>query len=164
MKPLRIWLIGALGLCPNAQAELYRWVDPQSGSVKYSSLPPPWYGDAAREPRFPAVERIPYQPLGVAPMPKHHATEGSGRNVVAALEARWRAFLQSFSALASTGDFERAGRGIAQQLDAYQALVAELDRQDPAGAARRRAQEASMMERLQKGLEAQLNPASPVRQ
>ena len=30
-------------------AELYRWIDRASGSVKYSSTPPPWYGDAAKE-------------------------------------------------------------------------------------------------------------------
>jgi hypothetical protein len=27
-----------------ADAQLYRWRDPQSGSVKLSSIPPPWYG------------------------------------------------------------------------------------------------------------------------
>jgi hypothetical protein len=29
---------------PAADAQLYRWRDPQSGSVKLSSIPPPWYG------------------------------------------------------------------------------------------------------------------------
>ena len=43
-----------------------------------------------------------------------------------------------------------------QQLEAYQALSAELDRLDPAGAARRRAQEVGVMETLRRGLEAQL--------
>ena len=32
-----------------AHADLYRWVDPQTGSVKFSSYPPPWFGDQARE-------------------------------------------------------------------------------------------------------------------
>ena len=42
-----------------AAADLYRWVDPGSGSVKFSSYPPPWYGDAAKERRAPKVELIP---------------------------------------------------------------------------------------------------------
>lgn len=33
----------------SVHAELYRWIDRPSGSVKYSSTPPPWYGDAAKE-------------------------------------------------------------------------------------------------------------------
>jgi hypothetical protein len=45
-----------------AWADLYRWVDPQSGSVKFSSQPPPWYGDAARERVSPKVEVISSQP------------------------------------------------------------------------------------------------------
>ena len=45
-----------------AYADLYRWVDPQSGSVKFSSLPPPWYGDAGRQAGAPAVEVLSYQP------------------------------------------------------------------------------------------------------
>jgi hypothetical protein len=51
-----------------AMADLYRWVDPQSGSVKYSSLPPPWLGDAEREPVSPKVEVIAPQ-LRPAPAP-----------------------------------------------------------------------------------------------
>lgn len=31
-------------LVPAADAQLYRWRDPQTGSVKLSSIPPPWYG------------------------------------------------------------------------------------------------------------------------
>lgn len=42
-----------------ALADLYRWVDPQTGSVKFSSYPPPWYGDPALEKRAPRVEHIP---------------------------------------------------------------------------------------------------------
>lgn len=41
-----------------ANADLYRWVDPETGSVKLSSYPPPWYGDPEREARSPAVEVI----------------------------------------------------------------------------------------------------------
>jgi len=42
-----------------AAADLYRWVDPETGSVKFSSYPPPWYGDEAKERRAPKVEVIP---------------------------------------------------------------------------------------------------------
>ncbi len=42
-----------------ALADLYRWVDPETGSVKYSSYPPPWYGDEKLEKRAPKVEHIP---------------------------------------------------------------------------------------------------------
>ena len=43
----------------SAAADLYRWVDPETGSVKFSSYPPPWYGDEAKERRAPKVEVIP---------------------------------------------------------------------------------------------------------
>ena len=62
---------------------------------------------------------------------------------------------QFFSALPSNQDFSRAGSGIQQQLEAYQALSAELDRIDPAGAARRRAQEVGVIETMRRGWEAQ---------
>jgi len=42
-----------------AAADLYRWVDPESGSIKFSSYPPPWFGDPAQERRAPKVEVIP---------------------------------------------------------------------------------------------------------
>jgi len=42
-----------------AAADLYRWVDPETGSVKFSSYPPPWYGDAAKQRRAPKVEVVP---------------------------------------------------------------------------------------------------------
>jgi hypothetical protein len=142
-----------------ADADLYRWIDPESGSVKYSSVAPTWYGDGERQGRAPAVEVVPYEPLGVSPR-KPEGAPRPGGTAVAALEARWRALLQGFSTLTKS-DFENAGRGLGEQLQAYQALVAELERQDPAGTARRRAQEVPVMEKLQKGLEAQLSPRAP---
>jgi hypothetical protein len=131
-----------------ADADLYRWVDPESGSVKYSSVAPSWYGDGERQGRAPAVEVLPYAPMGVpARKPEEAATPG--RTAVAALEARWRAFLQSFSTLTAS-DFERAGPGLGEQLKAYQGLVAELDRLDPAGRKRRQAEETLALEKLKK--------------
>jgi hypothetical protein len=48
-----------------AAADLYRWVDPETGSVKFSSYPPPWFGDAAKQRRAPKVEVI--APIRTAP-------------------------------------------------------------------------------------------------
>ena len=42
----------------SASGQLYRWVDPATGSVKFSSYPPPWFNDAAPQPRAPKVEVI----------------------------------------------------------------------------------------------------------
>jgi len=146
-------LIAGLAAAP-AHADLYRWIDPESGSVKYSSVAPSWYGDGGRG--GPAVEVVPSRATRIP-------AEKSRDPSVSGLEARWRAFLQAFATLAASSDLASAGRAIEQQLGAYQALVAELDRQDPGGTARRRAQEAAVMEKLQKGLEAQLGPGTPGR-
>ena len=140
-------LIAGLAAAP-AHADLYRWIDPESGSVKYSSVAPSWYGDGERQGRAPAVEVVPYAPMGV-PTRKPDEAAAPGRTAVAALEARWRAFLQGFSRLTAS-DFERAGPGLGEQLKAYQGLVAELDRLDPAGRKRRQAQETLALEKLKK--------------
>ena len=72
---------------------------------------------------------------------------------LASLEARWRTMLESFGA-PTTADFQRGGAGFQQHIEAYQAVSAELDRMDPAGAARRRSQveESGVIERLVKGI------------
>ena len=49
----------------SAAAQLYRWVDPETGSVKFSNHPPPWFNDAAKQPRTPKVEVI--APSRIAP-------------------------------------------------------------------------------------------------
>jgi hypothetical protein len=136
-----------------AQADLYRWVDPQSGSVKFSNLPPPWYGDPLKQARSPAVEVIPNQAPGKPPAAV--ADKPVAPRALSSLEERWRALLQVFTALPKEADFDRAGEGIQQQVQAYEAVRAELDRMDPSGAARRRAQEGGTFERLKKGLGAQ---------
>jgi len=138
-----------------AYADLYRWVDPQTGSVKFSSYPPPWFGQPALELSAPATEVVVYRPPG-APRPAAEPAKPSvAASVLAALETRLAGLTQFFSALPSNTDFSRAGAGIQQQLEAYQAVAAELDRLDPAGAARRRQQEVGFMETLRRGLEAQ---------
>jgi hypothetical protein len=146
----------AAALAPQAaHADLYRWVDPQSGSVKFSSYPPPWFGDQARELHAPATEVIVYQGPGAPRTAAAPAKPSAAASMLSALESRLAGLRQFFSTLPSNADFSRAGSGIQQQIEAYQALSAELDRLDPAGAARRRAQEVGVMETVRRGLEAQ---------
>ena len=59
-----IFVLMCLG-AGSAAAQLYRWVDPETGSVKFSSYPPPWFNDPAKQPRTPKVEVI--APTGTAP-------------------------------------------------------------------------------------------------
>lgn len=147
---------------PAAPAELYRWVDPQSGSIKYSNHPPSWHGDAARERTAPKVEVI--QPRFAAPKPAAAAPEEPmaapapaaqpGEGLLADLENRWRDLLEDLASFSTRADFERAGAGLRQQMEAYDAVRAELDRIDPAGTARRRKEEGGAIERVKKGMRA----------
>ena len=164
---MRILLLIATLTTVPAHADLYRWVDPQTGSVKFSSYPPPWFGDQALELSAPAVEVLVYRVPG-APKPAAEPVKPSAAaSILSALEARLAGLTQFFSALPANSDFSRAGSGIQQQLEAYQAVSAELDRLDPAGAARRRAQEVGVIETLRRGLEAQfgtsLTPKPPAK-
>lgn len=155
MAGMRFLLLLAALAAPAAHADLYRWVDPQTGSVKFSSYPPPWFGDQALELNAPAVEVVVYQAPG-APKPAAAPVKPSAAaSILSALETRLAGLTQFFSALPPNADFSRAGSGIQQQVEAYQAVSAELDRLDPAGAARRRAQEVGVIETLRRGLEAQ---------
>lgn len=158
-----------------AQADLYRWIDPQSGSVKLSSVPPPWHGDPAKEARSPKVEVIPYSaapkpapvaapaPVGLPkPAPAASAPGAPAPAVdpglLGALEARLRQMQAVLGAMPQRADFDRSGQALQQQVQAYEALAAELDRMDPAGAARRRREaETNVVEKIKKGLEAQFS-------
>ena len=121
--PLTVLLILAAGA---VHADLYRWVDPQSGSVKYSSVPPP--GSQA------GVQVIPYRASAVpAPAPAS-----------AALELRWRELLAGISAAAP------GSPGLPQRIQDLTAASAELDRIDPAGSARRRGEAQAVLQRLLK--------------
>jgi hypothetical protein len=147
-----------------AHAELYRWVDPQSGSVKYTNYPPPWFGDPEREHRYPAVEVIRYQPQPpVAASAAKPAAEKAGSGALAALEARFASLLQFFQSMPKAQDFDRTGAAFQQQAEMYKAVSAELDRIDPSGAARRRAaaQEVGLFEQLRQGIEAQFSSKPP---
>jgi hypothetical protein len=127
-----------------ARADLYRWIDPETGAIKYSSYPPPWVGDAERERRLPPVEVLRYTPQGTARTPE-------GDRAIAPLEERRRRLLQELLALPERKD--RAPDQIQRQLQAYQLLASELDRLDPKGAAARKAEDYEVMERIRRRLE-----------
>ena len=148
---------------PPAAADLYRWVDPQSGSIKYSNHPPPWHGDAARARNAPKVEVIPSPRAAAKPAAPEQKPAAAAApaaqpksDLLAELESRWRDMLEDLGTFTSRADFDRAGAGLRQQVEAYDAVRAELDRIDPAGAARRRNEEGSAIERVKKGMEAWL--------
>ena len=148
-----VLLVVLLGALP-ADADLYRWVDRETGSVKFSNAPPPWFGDPERERSAPAVEVIQYRQPG-APAPAPAADKPAAMaSVIQALEARWAELNKFFAALPPDADAERAGAGVQQQIQSYDALRAELDRLDPQGVARRRAQEPGVLETLRRGLAA----------
>lgn len=74
------------GWAAAAAADLYRWVDPETGSIKFSSYPPPWYGDEKLERRLPKVEHIPPRGPGGSPQvdsadsaPRKPAAEPAGK-------------------------------------------------------------------------------------
>jgi hypothetical protein len=121
-------------------ADLYRWVDRQTGSVKYSNTPPPWYGDPEKERRSPPVEVIRYNTPGAAakPTPRQESAKVTAATITS-MEARWQELNKFFAALPPSTD-ARAVEGLKPQIEAYQTLSRDLDRLDPAGAERRRAQ------------------------
>lgn len=147
-----------------AAADLYRWVDPETGSVKYSSYPPPWYGDPRLERRAPKVEVIPSRAtLGGAAVAtgdaatSASATSGAATAVpsaataaesVAALEARRRQALEALRLAAAGPPGAPPSPELAKRMEAYAALLAELDRLDPQGAAARRAETQAVLQAL----------------
>lgn len=143
-----------------AHADLYRWVERETGSVKFSSYPPPWFGDPLREGSAPAVEVIRSRPQPAVAAPA--AKPASGKPVPAAtlpgLEVQWRSLLRYFSSAQASRDFDRRAPEFFQQAELYDAVSRELDRLDPAGAAQRHelAQAGGGAATVRKGLEVQL--------
>ena len=153
-----------------AHAELYRWVDPQTGSVKFSNSPPAWIeGTKAPAPRVdvipyggkPEPEAAPAAPAAVqkpaAALPKPEAASATpeaaapraeAASDASALEAAWRRELQGMTALVTRPNLDLGNLEVQQQIQRYESLSAELDRRDPGGIARRRAEQASVAERL----------------
>jgi Domain of unknown function (DUF4124) len=148
MRLIGIVLFSVLMLPGVAQAQLYRWVDRETGQVKFSNTPPPWFGDPEKQRRNPPVEVIRYRgsaekPTKPAPEPEKPA---AATPAVATLEARWLELARSLASLPPGTDIERAGPGIRQQMEDYQSISAELDRIDPGGTERRRSQQAAVIE------------------
>ena len=135
-----------------AHADLYRWIDPETGSVKLSSLPPSDSGVNA--------EVVPYKAQA---LPKPAATPAVAKPVasaVEALQARWSEILTQITGI-SPRDFQRGAEGLKQHIEAYEAVRVELDRIDPSGAARRRSESESVLDKLKRGFAAQFSPVPP---
>lgn len=166
MPAIKTLLLAMLLLPAFAQADIYRWVDRETGAVKFSNTPPPWYGDPQQERRNPPVEVIRYRDPVEKPKlkpkaaPEPQAAPAEARTI-ATLEARWLELVRFFAALPPTTDPERSSPGMRQQLDAYHALSEELDRLDPGGTARRRSQEAAVIDSVRRGVSPELSPRPP---
>ena len=150
-----------LGSAP-ALADLYRWLDPESGSVKFSSYPPPWYGDAEKEKRAPKVEHIPersstsatpVQVPGAGGLPEG-AAPTAPESSLASLEAIRKRFLQEFGSASTQKELQSGGTALRKQLEGFAAVNAQLDRLDPGGADKRRAEAQPVLEKLIEGLRA----------
>ena len=154
MQAEKTLLLAILLLPALAQADIYRWVERETGAVKFSNTPPPWYGDPEKERRNPPVEVIRYREPVEKPKPKpvpEPRAAPTEAQAIATLEARWLELVRYFAGLPPTIDPERASPAIRQQLDAYHALSEELDRLDPGGTARRRLQEAAVIDSVRRG-------------
>jgi Domain of unknown function (DUF4124) len=122
-----------------AYADLYRWIDPDTGSVRLSTLPP-------SDPRASA-ELLPYRGMAQKPPPTAAAGAAGQSASMPALEAELRQ-LYSRLAAATPQDLAAGGGAFRQQLLRYESVRAQLDSLDPAGAQRRAAEATSLMERL----------------
>ena len=131
-----------------AHADLYRWIDPASGSVTFSNVPPAEPGVNAQVVPY----RGPVPPKSAAPPPA--SAKPADAPSVPALEAQFNA-LYAQLASAPPQNFRNADDKLRSQMQAYEALRAELDRLDPAGAPRRSAATLALVERLKQGLSAQ---------
>jgi hypothetical protein len=132
----------ALAAAP-AHADLYRWIDAETGSVKLANSPPPWYETGSG----PAVERIPFSapaPAGRSAAPGKPAAQAPA----AALETRWRNLLEILGSLPRQMDANAMSDTVKQQIQTFQALGAELDRVDPAGRERRAAEQLAVMQKM----------------
>jgi hypothetical protein len=127
-------------IAASAYAQLYRWVDPDSGSIKFSSLPP-------SDPRVQAELVTPRS----GPVPKQPATAGSALPSVAPLDTRWRELLGKLMRVTDK-DVVSSPDSVRQDIEMLQALRAELDRTDPAGAPQRERDQLAVLERLRQSL------------
>lgn len=164
MSPRFLALMLCLGSVP-ALADLYRWVDPETGSVKFSSYPPPWYGDADKEKSAPKVEHIPERkpaatsgtPVNVpgpTGLPGAAATPGTPAVSLEALEEQRKRLMLEIASPTAQKDLQSGGAALKKQLESFAAVTSQLDRLDPAGADKRRAEAQPVLEKLVQGLSA----------
>jgi hypothetical protein len=146
MPPLRLYLALVLLLPPVTHADLFRWIDPETGSPKFSNSPPPWYGDPLRERNAPAVEVLPFKEAG---RPRS-GDPVQGSSAVALLETRRRDLLGALQ----RPDPQRGAQNLQWQLEGLQAVSAELDRLDPRSAAARSLEMQDAMNKLRQRLDA----------
>ncbi|KPK03754.1 MAG: hypothetical protein AMJ64_15035, partial [Betaproteobacteria bacterium SG8_39] len=148
------------GLAPSALAELYRWRDPQTGTVKYSSYPPPWYGDESREAAAPKVEVV----GGDKPGGKETRTPADEMaekvaEVIRFMAQRREQLLSRMTLARASAGFDSADPAFKADLQAYRAVTRELDKFDPKGAAARRRTDARVFDNL--GIEPEALAARP---
>jgi len=138
----------------SAHADLYRWVDRETGSVRFSNTPPPWFGDPEKERGAPAVEVIPYRGPGAPPRSAAAPEVSPQAGSKTELERRWRNALQQVTAIAERPDIDRLVPQLQEAVRTAEALSAELNRIDPGGAAARERETQGVMERIRRGLQA----------
>jgi hypothetical protein len=147
-------LVGVLavvlaGLAPSALAELYRWRDPQTGTIKYSSYPPPWYGDESREAGAPKVEVLGGgQPGGKESRTPADEMAAKVAEVIRFMEQRREQLLSRMTVARASAGFDPADPGFKADLQAYRAVTSELDKFDPNGATARRRTDARVFDNL----------------
>jgi hypothetical protein len=145
---MRLLAMIALLWAGAAVADLYRWVDPETGSVKYSNIPPPWFGNDEKQRRAPKVERIPER-ARPAPLQEEAAAARAESVVPVAsltgLEARRKQLMLQLAATVSEpAEFQKL-------LEEYARLIAQMNEKDPKGAPGRRAEAEAVLGKLVKG-------------
>lgn len=144
--------IALAGAGQSAAADLYRWIDPASGSVKITSYPPPWYGNPELEKRAPKVERIPERQRApvvrpesarLAEPPPVASAGPPGPAPLGPLEAQRKRLLGELAAMRDARD-----PGLMRRLEGYRDLVLQMDRIDPAGAEARANDLRTLIERM----------------
>jgi hypothetical protein len=150
---VRLGILAMIFWAGTACADLYRWVDPETGAVKFSNYPPPWYGNEDKQRGAPKVERIPERSRPVlqeteAPAPKVNPAAAAAKQVagpLGPLDARRKELLSQVAASISNPAQAQ------KLLEEYALLTAEMDRKDPKGADGRRAETESALGKLTKG-------------
>lgn len=138
-----------------AAADLYRWIDPETGSTKYSSYPPPWYGDPAKARRAPKVEVIPAGKASPARVDGEDdalpAARANAGETLVELAARRKTMLQQLAVLSAQTGPDR-GQALSKQLEGFAALTDRMDKLDPKGAPARNAEAQALVEKIIKGV------------